>query len=644
MYTSKPGRWRQDLERPVLGQARLSRKLLAGLGAGLGLASLLFLGLIVETYRVQLSQERGNASEQVNRLLQVSLENAMLKRDLPGLQDIVKRLGQQPGIAGVTIINPSGEVRFSSDPVKLHTKLRPDELNCAGCEDGSIKGLSRSTQLVTATDGREVLRSVNPISNRAECAGCHGLATSNPINGVLIVDHDGGSIRREALKAAGLMSAAGILVMLLGLGTVWLVLKRHVLRPVLALDGASRALASGNLGARVQDVPSRDDELADLCRTFNVMAGQMEHAVGEIRQKEQFLKALIDTVPDGVRVIDENYAVVMVNGAYARQAQADPSAVVGVPCYAIHGRTERCAPTLVTCPFHAITADGEPIKYVHRHVRADGSALHVETTAARLTIEKDGARRVLIIEAIRDLEQQAKYSHEQRLSEIGQLAAGVAHEIYNPLASVRLGLQAVLRRAESEEKLTGDIKTYLGMVDGEVDKCIRVTKRLLDLSQVPSQSMQLVSLSTIIPEILSLLCYEAEQRQVQIDHDLGDEDLRVLATDAELRMLALNLAQNAFHAMPKGGTLTVTGGHDAGQVIVRFADTGVGIAPEVRDHIFDPFYSRRADGVPGTGLGLTICKSIASRYQGRIEVKSEVGAGAVFSVMFPRPDAGGSRS
>jgi signal transduction histidine kinase len=215
----------------------------------------------------------------------------------------------------------------------------------------------------------------------------------------------------------------------------------------------------------------------------------------------------------------------------------------------------------------------------------------------------------------------------------------VAHEIYNPLASVRLGLQALIRRAKSTEKLDAETSEYLGMVDGEVEKCIRVTKRLLDLSQVPSQSLQLVSLSTVIPEVISLLRYEAEQSQIELVFDLSGEDLRVFATDSELRMLILNLAQNAFHAMPKGGTLTVSGRHEGNDVVVTFKDTGVGIEAEVLEHIFEPFYSKRADGVQGTGLGLTICKAIVARYQGQIGVESTPGKGTAFTITFPKADA-----
>ena len=173
----------------MLASTRLTRKLLAGLALGLILASLVFLALFIETYRAQLSQERANASEQVTHLLQVSLENAMLKRDLPGLSEIVERLGQQPGIASVRIINPSREVRFASAPEHRGTSLSFEDLGCPAC--GAAVDLPGSTSLMTDGKGREFLRSVAPIHNKPPCAACHGAAADHPVNGILVVDHDG---------------------------------------------------------------------------------------------------------------------------------------------------------------------------------------------------------------------------------------------------------------------------------------------------------------------------------------------------------------------------------------------------------------------------------------------------------------------
>lgn len=630
----------EDWNATAAGSGRVSRRVLAGLAAALALASLLCLLLFIEIYRSQLNAERGAASEQVNRLLQVSLENAMLKRDLSGLQEIVERLGQQPGITRVRIINPAGEVRFASSAGDLGQTLSFADLGCATCLAADT--LTASTQLMTTADGREVLRSINPIANREACKSCHGTAAEHPVNGVLVVDHAAAGLRGDALRAAAVMSGAGLLVVLAGLGTVWVVLQRKVLAPITRLDKASRALAAGDLQTRVRVDAVQEDEIVALCRSFNAMADKIEAGVREVREQEAFLKTLIDTVPDAVRVMDESYTVVMANKAYARQAGAALETLIGVPCWRIHGRSERCPATLETCPFDAITADGAPIKYIHSHVRADGTRFDVETTAARLTIDHGGSKRVLIIEAIRDFEQQVRLSHEQRLSEIGQLAAGVAHEIYNPLASIRLGLQAVLRRARAGGGLDPEASGYLDMVDGEIDKCIGVTKRLLDLSQIPSTSLQLVSFTTVIPEVLSLLRFEAESRDLKIVTDLGNDDLRVMATDAELRMLVLNLSQNAFHAMTPGGALTIAGRQTGKEVRISFSDTGGGIAADVLPHIFEPFYSRRADGVSGTGLGLTICKAIATRYHGRISVTSTPGAGTTFTLEFPTAEEFGT--
>jgi PAS domain S-box-containing protein len=613
---------------------RLSHKLLLGLGAGMLLSSLIFLVIFVESYRFKLQDERAAASEDINRLFQFSLENAMLKRDLPGLRDIINRLGQQPGIVNVQIVNPSLEVRFATSEAALGGHVTLPELGCTDCAAG-VPALAVTSWLHTAANGQTVLRSVNPIRNKPECKACHGPAEQSPVNGILIVDHEAGGIRSQAFLAAASMAGAGITVELIILIGTWIFLRREVLRPVSALSAASRALADGDLSARVQAAAVSRDELGGLCETFNSMAGRLQESVVEIQAKEAFLKALIETVPDGVRVIDENHTVIMANKAYAAQTQEEPAALIGQPCYAAQGRTEPCPPTLITCPFHVLENDGQSVKYVHRHIRKDGGEVFCEITAARLTSGSGPERRTLVIEAIRDLTEQVRYSQEQRLAEIGQLATGVAHEVYNPLASVRLGLQSIMRKHPDGEGLDRITFHYLRLIDSEMDKCIEITKRLLDLSHLPSQNTQLVSFSTIVPEVVSLLRYEAEQAGVTVALDLGTDDLRILATDSDLRMLILNLSQNAMHAMPAGGRLTFTGRLDGGSVVIEAADTGRGVAPADLLRIFDPFFSKRADGVDGTGLGLTICKAIVTRHGGTIKAESKTGEGATFRVTLP---------
>jgi signal transduction histidine kinase len=115
---------------------------------------------------------------------------------------------------------------------------------------------------------------------------------------------------------------------------------------------------------------------------------------------------------------------------------------------------------------------------------------------------------------------------------------------------------------------------------------------------------------------------------------------RVLASESDLRMTVLNLIQNAFHAMPQGGRLTLITKRLEGRINIVVSDTGAGIAPQDLAQIFHPFFSRRADGKHGTGLGLSISRANVERDGGNISVNSELGKGSTFTVSYPDPEAG----
>jgi signal transduction histidine kinase len=173
------------------------------------------------------------------------------------------------------------------------------------------------------------------------------------------------------------------------------------------------------------------------------------------------------------------------------------------------------------------------------------------------------------------------------------------------------------------------------MMNAEIDRCTGVTQRLLLLSRLPQQQAQIVALNPAVSDTIQLLEFDAQSHRIVQTIDLASVAPRVLADDSDLRMLVLNLVQNAHHAMPGGGQLHVRTRIDGERVVLEVSDTGKGIPAEEIGRIFDPFFSRRADGEGGTGLGLTICKSIIERYVGSIEVSSQVGQGAVFRVFFP---------
>jgi signal transduction histidine kinase len=179
---------------------------------------------------------------------------------------------------------------------------------------------------------------------------------------------------------------------------------------------------------------------------------------------------------------------------------------------------------------------------------------------------------------------------------------------------------------------------YLKLVEQEIDRCIEITGRLLKLSTHSGSHQQVVSVNQAVVETLSLLRWDAEQGKITIEEQMDPTGPRVLASESDLRMAVLNLIQNAFHAMSGGGLLTLATERRDGKVHIVISDTGAGIAPQDLSHIFQPFFSRRADGKHGTGLGLSISKANVERDGGEISVHSEFGKGSTFVVSYPDPE------
>ncbi|MEN8214431.1 MAG: ATP-binding protein [Pseudomonadota bacterium] len=604
----------------------LNRKFTLATISGFLVSSLVFLGLFLLFYQSELQRERAQAAREVNQLLQSSLENAMLKRDLEGLVFIVNSLGKQPNIGGVMIADPAGKVRYSTNAERVNLVL----------DKALIHSADARTHFMQDEQGVEVLRSINPVHNKPQCQECHGPMEKNPVNGILVVDYDASSIRHKARKTTLMLMGAGALIVIINLLGGWWFIRRFILQPVESLSAASHSLASGKLDTRVE-LPGKD-ELSLLGHTFNQMAVNLHSSMRKLEEGRAFLQAMVDAIPDGLRIIDENYNMLLVNHAFAKQTGYPDKQWVGEKCYkAAHDLDAPCPAELVTCPFKEIQREGKPVKLVHRHTRSNGDggdSIDVEIYAAPMTIISEGKEMTLMVESIRDLAQEVRFTHEQRLSELGRLAAGVAHEIYNPLSAMKLALHSMTDLFDTEKK-SEEIGNYLDVVEEEMDQCIKITDRLLHLSAAPVDQQQLVDIQPVVKDILSLVKWDADEASIELIESFPEQPLRVFASESEMRMLVLNLVQNAFHAMPSGGSLQITGSIEESEVVVRFKDSGVGIPEDHLPRLFMPFFSRRADGVEGTGLGLPISRSIVESFDGTLEVESELGRGSCFIVRLP---------
>ncbi len=625
-------------------QASLGRRLALGVGAAL----LAGAALLVLTWgwigHNALRHEHEAASLRMAALFEASLKRAMLQRDLDGLDRLLGTLGGLPGLRAAALVNPAGEVRFASSKPRLgsHESAALAGLCLhAGCADRAQPQLHwRATD--GDGDGAQALRVAWPVHNEARCSGCHGLPAVHPVNGVLLLDFAPTAAERQARAQTGtwLLPVALAVLAAVGLAVVWL-LRRQVLAPLAALGGQMQRFGAGELAARSQ--VSGDDELARLAQGFDQMAERIARQIDAQAAHSRWLQSLLDALPDAMLLIGDDHRIVMANAAYARLIGIAPAQAIGQPCWrASRARSEPCPVTLVACPLAECRRGGDSganagMRTVMPFTRADGGTLDVEIEAAPLRAP-DG--RALVIEVIRPLGERLRFSQEQRLSAVGLLANGVAHEIHNPLASIRLALQASLRGLGDGSMGHDEVADYLRLVDQQVDRCVHITQRLLLLSQPAGDAMQPVAVRDAATDVLGLLGEEARRAGVATELAVQPEALRVLADEGDLRQVLVNLVHNALHAMPQGGRLTIAArAVPEGWAEITVSDTGIGIAPETVPLLFLPFYSRRADGQRGTGLGLAICKGLVESRGGRIAVDSRPGAGSRFTVTLHDADA-----
>ncbi len=614
---------------------RLRRKIMLAMLAASALASVLLLVSFFAVYRGQLAQQRVMASMEVNRLFQATLEGAMAGQDSERLVQTMAQMRQQQGVLDVRILDQSGRVHFASDTSAVGA-LIPLPKDVAPVEVEGV--IAVPFQILDA--GRDVLRSFNPV-NRSACVGCHTDYDAQWAGGLLVVDHDARTIRSQARGSALALTFGAALVMLLSCVVGYRALRRYVMVPVDALADAAQRLSEGDHSVRV--VVDGEDELAELGRTFNRMAANLETTYLELNAQHRYLRSLLDSLPDAVRVIAPDYRVLAVNSAYCKLLGLNREAALGQHCYQTHrALKEPCPPTLSICPLHALSDDQPMLKYEERLMRVDGAEVTVETVATRILLEGAEGPQACVVESLRDLSTLARYSQEQRLSEIGMLAAGIAHEIHNPLASVRLAVQSLTRSAAENTLRAGEMEDSLALVDGEIDRCIEVTRRLLMLCRHPNEILQSTDVNHAMHDAAMLLSYDALEGGIEQVEDFAPEAPCVNADPSELRMVIFNMVQNAHHAMPDGGRVRLMSRVEGEQVVIEVVDTGVGISAENIGRIFQPFYSLRADGVMGTGLGLSIVRSTVSRYNGTIDVASEPGKGACFTIRLPLIDTAGS--
>jgi two-component system, NtrC family, sensor kinase len=360
----------------------------------------------------------------------------------------------------------------------------------------------------------------------------------------------------------------------------------------------------------------------------------------ELKKKRKEIQALLDGITDLMVVLSDTLVVQRVNHVFHDWFPGiNP---VGRSCHEVFRNTSvRCD----ECPaFKALDRDAI-VKDVCIY-KVAGKYRHYEIIASPLKTDVTTGRQVLLFKRDVTLEKefQAQFYQAEKMATVGALAAGVAHEINNPLTAISgfaEGLRRRLSRLEGkvEEELLADFGEYTETIISECLRCRDIVQTLLTFSRPVAASLSTVDLNRCIQETLFILKHHFKaQLGIRITTELQSDLPPIYGDESQLKQVIINLLTNAYDAIEQEGRITIVTGICDDGVFLSIADTGCGIPLEEQDKLFEPFFTTKPVG-RGVGIGLSTCYSIVKNHGGEIQVSSVLGKGASFRVILPEMEA-----
>ncbi|TMQ27235.1 MAG: PAS domain S-box protein [Candidatus Rokuibacteriota bacterium] len=371
--------------------------------------------------------------------------------------------------------------------------------------------------------------------------------------------------------------------------------------------------------------PSLQEELAAATKA-------RQRVEGALRDSENRARVLLEAASEGVIVVDAAGRIVSVNGRTAQMFGYGREELIGAPLEIlvparlrerhVHHRHAFFAEPRVRPMGRGLDLAG---------CRKDGSEFPVEISLSYVQTE-DGVQALGFVSDITErLAAERAARQADRLAAIGRLAAGVAHEVNNPIGIIASRIELMLLEAQ-DNGLPPAVVADLEVLHRHATRIAAIAQKLLSFARESPREHTRIDLNAIVREALLLFQRDPGHEAVQIHTALAEPLPAVVGDSGALQQVVLNIVQNSRQAIGERGEIAVTTLHEAGQVRVVVRDTGPGIAPDVLPKIFDPFFTTKADG---TGLGLSITYGIVRDHHGTVDVESRPGAGTTFTLSFP---------
>ena len=354
----------------------------------------------------------------------------------------------------------------------------------------------------------------------------------------------------------------------------------------------------------------------------------------ESYESEQLFCLIVEAAPNGMLLVDERGAIVIVNASALHQFGYERDEVLGksvemlIPGPSRSDHQQHRA-GFIKAPQARSMGSGRELF----GLRKDGSEFAVEIGLTPIQTTKGMGVVASIVDISERKRLELQLRRAERLAELGTLASGMAHEIGTPM-------NVILGRAEYLLQRTADegMKKGLATIVTQVERITKVMNQLLAFARRRTPERRAVDLGEIVDDSLEMFQERIAQSRITVDKTIESSLPPVRADRDQLIQVLINLVMNSIHAMPEGGRLRLSLAREGSHVCLGLSDTGHGMPEEIRSKVFEPFFTTKDFG-KGTGLGLTVVKGIIEEHGGTIAVESAVDKGTTFWIRLPLDEA-----
>ena len=574
---------------------------------------------------------RRTAADLENRILETSLRHQMLTRDSRLMTRILEEVARHPEVRRAMVVDHNGVVRLSSRDMDVGVQLSRDSPTCLICHSKSPGERARWVLLRDA--GIDVLRTVQPIENRPECHRCHNSAVK--LNGILILDVSLAPIQAKARAELRQITTATVGLTFILLAGVGLHLRRAVLSRLGRLSRAAREVSAGAFGQRIES--GGDDVIASLATDFNNMADAAASLIEDVKGREQQLAGVLNSLDDGLVVLDRDFRVVAANRSIASRLCAYPETLRGRNCRDAVGHALPCRED-PECPTARCLATGKLQRATYGLTSGNGAKGRIHEVYASPVFD-DAGSVTQVVEVWRDITERVREEERlaeiERLSSLGVLASGLSHEVNTPLASTLTCAEAILDQLDGVDVAGLDaIRESAGTIRDQALRCRKITDQFLRFARGIPPAIEPIDLREVVRNVMDLARPTAREAGVDLVLD-GDTPIPVVTSNTEVvQHVVLNLLVNAIQSFTNGGgRVTASFTVDRDVIRLHIRDNGCGIPAEVQKHLFEPFRTQKPRG---TGMGLFLSRTFMRRFGGEVRLlDSAPGRGSCIEVVFP---------